>query len=295
MNSKDFSFVILHYLAIDDTIECIESILRLYSNYNMHIVIVDNASPDKSGYRLKEKYEDNNYIDILLLDKNLGFSKGNNKGINFVNKNYNSDFIIVANNDTVFIQNNFLKVIFDEYENSNFSVLGPLVEDPDHLNNSNPLYIGKEKELIDLKKTYNMWKKQYIKSKLYIDALHPFKAFNKNSAENNDVRLPTLTQRVENIELHGCCLVFSKEYFKYYEGFEELTFMYGEETILKMNCDAYRLKMVYNPKLKIFHKEAVSTKIDNRTRKKKIQYYKRMLEASKVIYLKKKKQVGEGI
>lgn len=46
-----FSFVILHYLqkSVEDTIECIESILNNidYNDYN--IVVVDNGSKDRSG------------------------------------------------------------------------------------------------------------------------------------------------------------------------------------------------------------------------------------------------------
>ncbi len=63
--------------------------------------------------------------------------------------------------------------------------------------------------------------------------------------------------------------------------------MYGEETILKMNCIYNNLLMVYNPKLKIFHKEAVATNT-NRSHKNEIKHLYRICKASKVIYIKSK-------
>ena len=70
------------------------------------------------------------------------------------------------------------------------------------------------------------------------------------------------------------------------DGFEELTFMYGEESILKMNCDKYNLPIIYNPELEIFHKEAITTKKERRNRKGQLAFYKRMWKAAEAIYIK---------
>ena len=79
--SKKIGFVILHYMALEDTVNCVESILNNVPLSN--IVIVDNASTNKSGMKLAEMYKDNQLISVLLLEENLGFAKGNNKGIEF--------------------------------------------------------------------------------------------------------------------------------------------------------------------------------------------------------------------
>ena len=46
-------FVILHYLAIDETYKSVDSIEKKIDTDMYKIVIVDNASPDKSGALLK--------------------------------------------------------------------------------------------------------------------------------------------------------------------------------------------------------------------------------------------------
>jgi len=54
-----FTFVVLHYITIEDTTECVDSILTniKYDNYN--IIIIDNGSPNDTGKLLADKYDSN--------------------------------------------------------------------------------------------------------------------------------------------------------------------------------------------------------------------------------------------
>ena len=75
-----FSFVILHYISITDTIECIESILKNINYLKYYIIVVDNGSKNNSGNILKEKYKNNSNVKVILNENNLGFARGNNVG-----------------------------------------------------------------------------------------------------------------------------------------------------------------------------------------------------------------------
>jgi GT2 family glycosyltransferase len=44
-----FVFVILHYKAIQDTLECIESVLNNIASDDYSMVVVDNGSNDGTG------------------------------------------------------------------------------------------------------------------------------------------------------------------------------------------------------------------------------------------------------
>lgn len=44
-----FAFVILHYNTIEDTEACVRSIHNYCRNYEYHIYVIDNASPNNSG------------------------------------------------------------------------------------------------------------------------------------------------------------------------------------------------------------------------------------------------------
>ena len=120
-----FTFVILHYLTTEDTVECIDSIIKniKYDNYN--IIVVDNGSYNNSGEKLKRIYESNKSIKIILNKNNLGFAKGNNLGFNYAKYELNSDFVALINNDTIINQYDFITNIIKSYNKYNFDILGP--------------------------------------------------------------------------------------------------------------------------------------------------------------------------
>lgn len=281
-----FGFVILHYLAVEDTIECIKSIKEKIDTNNYLIVVVDNCSPDGSGCELENKYKNDSSVDVIRNIKNLGFSVGNNIGITHA-RNKGCDFIVVLNNDTYLLQNNFTYIILNEYRYSGFAVMGPKVFDPQGYNSTSPILEAEYNGIDERKGIYNMWRHIYWESVFGIDILKNAVRGKCNQKVKINLEPNGLSSlRVKGVPLHGCCLVFSPVYFKYFDGFEELTFMYGEETILKMNCDSHKLIMVYNPELKIFHKEAVSTKKEYTNHKKLVAHNELMYYAAKAIYKK---------
>ena len=96
------AIVVLNYLNYADTIECVDSILKM--KYSLcGIVIVDNASYNGAYQKLKAVYKNRNGIHIIKTQKNLGYAKGNNCGISYARKRLKADYVLVVNNDTVFI------------------------------------------------------------------------------------------------------------------------------------------------------------------------------------------------
>ena len=91
------AFVILHYRAIDSTVMCTDSIKKL--DGENHIVIVDNASPDDTGHKLREKYLNDPDVTVLVNGENAGFARGNNLGVRWAWENLKPDFTVVLNND----------------------------------------------------------------------------------------------------------------------------------------------------------------------------------------------------
>lgn len=100
---------------------CIESLIETEYN-NLDIVLVDNASTDHS----LEKYKNDNRITILQNNKNLGWCKANNVGIEYAKK-IASDYIYISNSDVVFFDKNWLKNLIEfSKDNSMFSIVGPI-------------------------------------------------------------------------------------------------------------------------------------------------------------------------
>ncbi|APT76066.1 hypothetical protein LN42_06480 [Marinitoga sp. 1137] len=251
-----FSFLILHYQTIEDTIECVESIFNNieYDNYN--IVIVDNGSPNKSGIELKQKYKNNKKIMVLINEKNLGFAKGNNIGFKYIKNNENSDFIVMINNDTIIKQKDFLNKVISVYKNERFHVLGPKIislVDNKNQNPQNVLYKNKS----DVIKAIKKFKILYFLNLILLDNF--IRLVYKNFLKKSLNKEKKFLGEKKDQKLHGSCLIFSKDYIEKYDGLYDKTFMYAEEDILYFITKRDNLKMIYNPEIVIYHKEDSAT------------------------------------
>lgn len=252
MNSQKIEvvFVILHYKNIKDTLECISSIRKL-KNKNYKIVVVDNCSGIKEDTLKLQKQAD----DLYVSEKNLGFAKGNNKGIEIAKK-YKPEFIAVINNDTTINQKDWIERVKKLYLKSEFDVFGPkiITNDGDSVNPF-PAYktleevnaaIKKSKKLISI---YKSKFKRYLLQK-YIKLKRLIK---------KPKHLQNSNEYLEDVSLHGCALIFSKKYYEKYEYciYNE-TFLYHEEEFLEYRRKKDNLKFVYDPTIEIFHKEGSS-------------------------------------
>ena len=132
-------FVILHYLAIDETYKSVDSIEKKIDTDMYKIVIVDNASPDKSGALLKEHYKNDDHVEVLLNQENLGFARGNNVGFRYAEKTWNPSYIVLMNNDVYLLDDDFLEKVEKEYKRSQFAVLGPMILSADGRCDINPI------------------------------------------------------------------------------------------------------------------------------------------------------------
>ena len=94
-NNPLVSVIVLNWNGKRFLKKCIGSLLKQnYSRYEIRLV--DNGSTDGSLEFLQSIFGKPSKLKIVALNKNHGFSKGNNLGI----KTSHSEFIIILNNDT---------------------------------------------------------------------------------------------------------------------------------------------------------------------------------------------------
>lgn len=104
----------------------------LNSDYeHFEIVFADNGSVDGSVDYLKHQYGNNfnlNRLRFLKLNKNYGFSKGNNLSSQVIDKRV--DVIVFLNNDTV-VDRCWLRELGKAFENQNLGIAQPLLKNFD--------------------------------------------------------------------------------------------------------------------------------------------------------------------
>jgi len=91
----DVSIIIINYNTFELTCDCIKSVIA-YTKCNYEIILVDNASTEKDPDLFLIEFP---AIRLIKSEKNLGFSKGNNLGIEYAS----GDYILLLNSDTLLL------------------------------------------------------------------------------------------------------------------------------------------------------------------------------------------------
>jgi len=252
-------FVILHYIAADETIKCVDSILQNV-NGEKKIIVVDNSSPNDSYKEIRNKYSDCECVDVIKTDSNIGFAKGNNFGYEYTVSKYSPDFIVVMNNDMEIEQSDFIDKIIESYEKNKFHIMGPDIYSTKKKYHQNP-QTRKILGYDELKKLHRDLKlKEKLLFMVYLKAL--LKG-NKNSQDVEEDRssLPFVDTVKNGVLLHGSCYVFSKKYIDINskECFYPETFMYMEAEILYYLAIKNKYDMIYDPSVRLLHHEDAST------------------------------------
>lgn len=118
---KNVSIIILNYNDSENTIRFVNEISK-YSTLKS-IVVVDNNSK-------KEDYEkvlllSGGKVTVIQSDKNGGYSYGNNFGINYLEKNKETDYVIISNPDVSVSEESIKKCIDYLQKNENVAIVAP--------------------------------------------------------------------------------------------------------------------------------------------------------------------------
>jgi GT2 family glycosyltransferase len=90
----DISIIVVNYNTFELTSNCLESIFKSETTATYEVIVIDNASTDRSPSYFKERFPK-----IILIEnsENLGFGTANNQGMALSKGNY----ILLLNSDTL--------------------------------------------------------------------------------------------------------------------------------------------------------------------------------------------------
>ena len=93
------AIIILNWHGADDTLACLYSLAKAEGDFRVYVV--DNGSADDSLARIQGWIDGHDGVDVRLvpLDKNYGFARGNNKGLEIARLD-NPNSYLLLNNDT---------------------------------------------------------------------------------------------------------------------------------------------------------------------------------------------------
>lgn len=224
-NEPKVYIIVLNYKNYRDTIECLESLLKLnYENYC--IIVVDNDSRNESELELRKWSSQHNARQIMFIETGLnsGYAGGNNVGIKAALKDPEVDYVWVLNNDTIIDQNALKELVNKAESDDKIGICG-----------SKLMYAWNPQQVQALGGTYNPWLAQVgaIRNECDLDQL-------------DYVVGASMFFRAKMLKEIG---LFCEEYFLY---FEELDFA---ERIKGKYTQACAVKSI------VYHKEGQSTNI----------------------------------
>ncbi len=119
------SIVVVHYEQTKYTLNCLQSLSEMTSpDFRYQILLVDNGStrPFKLPQRLSK-------LPLVLLrsDSNLGFTGGNNLGIHQAIERFNSQYVLLLNNDTTVAKDAVTKLYRALSQDSSAGIAGPMI------------------------------------------------------------------------------------------------------------------------------------------------------------------------
>ncbi|HQA28500.1 MAG: glycosyltransferase family 2 protein [Syntrophomonadaceae bacterium] len=239
--------VIVNYSQVNDTIECINSLLMAGALLSQ-IIIVDNCSIDNSVEILKEQYDSS--LTILELDENKGYPHGLNQGIpNALKKG--AEWLLLMNNDVV-VDKDFIKELNSATQDQpEAQLIGPAILYYDH------------PEII--------W---YIGYKLIPGTLIGVRSYRGRKYNANIPKYLSIDV------MHGCTMMVNKKVFIEIGYFDDSSLIYGDDADFSWRARKAGFKMIAATRAKMWHKISLTMgELKPRTRylrtRNTIKFYKK--------------------
>ncbi len=128
-NPPKVSIIIITYNQYEYTSKCIKSLLK-YTNESFEIVVIDNASKDDSGNKIKKDFPG---VHVFCNKENLGFPKAVNQGI----VQSKGDYVLILNNDTVVTAGWLERMIEVAESDPKIGIVGPISNEVSGLQKDN--------------------------------------------------------------------------------------------------------------------------------------------------------------
>ena len=128
MQAPKVLIIVLNWMKYEDTINCVESLLKLdYLNFN--ILVIDNNSLNESAEIITKRFPE---ILFIKSNKNDGYAAGNKIGVDYALKN-NFDAVWILNNDCVVRKESLSELVasFNRNGHAIYSNLTLMSENPD--------------------------------------------------------------------------------------------------------------------------------------------------------------------
>lgn len=213
--------IIVHYLGIKDTIECINSLIH-QTYKNLKIIIVDNASPDQGLKIIQQIYPN---IEQIINNTNLGAAGGYNTGLKRALET-EAKYIYLVNNDTI-SDPEVIHLLVQAIERYEIDIISPLIY---YYNNPQ-----------------RIWSAGGNVCPLTLDMI------------DNHGRGKSFIDITRRDFLTTCAMMFRREVLENIGLFDDRFFCYYDDADYSLRATRAGYRLAIEPKAKVWHKVSVSS------------------------------------
>lgn len=235
------TIILVHYNSDEETTTCLRSLEKItLRDAEYSIVVVDNGSTMPYERPELKRAEQVHY---LRSEANLGFTGGNNLGVHYAIEKFNSDYIILLNNDTYVAPNAFEILIAHAAQHPKAGIIAPKI------------YFAKGREFHKSSYTEEMLGKVLWYGGGSIDWEH-LVAFHRGVDE---VDQGQFAKQTKSDFATGCCMLVKREIFEKVGLLDRRYFLYLEDVDFNMRAKQFGYEVHYVDSAKIWHVNAGSS------------------------------------
>jgi GT2 family glycosyltransferase len=251
--------VVVNYKSHDETLHFIDRELTKIEIPHV-IVVVNNADDGNHGLQLAaalkaQPYRSNDLQEsprvnriVISEPENLGYGRGNNLGFEFLDRHYETNWVLISNNDLVLNEHRVVESLI-EIGNADpkIGAIGPSIRTPQHQNQSPHRYLTIWWMLIFPKLFYPVWS-----------------IFQKMGYGKEVI---TGAASGTYFRIMGCFFLVRTDAFRQAAGFDVRTFLYGEEAILSARLREHGFETYFSAEHEVIHHHQQTTSTYFSTRK----------------------------
>jgi GT2 family glycosyltransferase len=215
--------VSLNWNGFSLTVPCVDSLKQSTLPF-YKIIVLDQASTDGSGEKLRKLYVNDPQVDVICNEKNFGFAAGTNIGIRKALE-MGAEFVFIVNNDTIVDKDCLLHLYKALSSSSSAGVAGPAI-----------MYHSKPEKI---------WQAGGYFNKLKMGTSVPAKGKMYSEISHSSSSVGFLT---------GCALLIPSQIFKGIGFFDEAYFLYSDDVDFCLRIKDAGFNMHFVPEAKVWHK-----------------------------------------
>lgn len=241
-NNILLSVIIVTWNSEAEIEHCINSIIHHNVNIPVEIIVVDNASNDKTRSILKNYSVQTDFVKIILNEDNKGYTLANNQGINEAR----GEFVLLLNPDTKITDGALEKMIEFLLVSSNAGAIAPQLLNEDYTI---------QKSCRTFPTYWDMFCELFLLSKI-LPMSETFAGWKMNYFSHNEL--------AEVEQPMAAALMIKKNVLDKVKGFDERYKMFFNDVDLCKSIVDAGYKIYFYPESKIFHIKGASIYKDRR-------------------------------